>query len=98
MDYRQPHEVLLFFGKGRNWEQGNKDCLVAQQQYYYQLQLEGKVLRTGLQVHETGLFVSLFVDSDAALFAILEQDPALREEVAEVLQAIPLATGIREAI
>ncbi|TWW00779.1 hypothetical protein [Chitinophaga pinensis] len=98
MDYRQPHEVLLFFGKGKNWGRGNKECLVAQQQYYRQLQLEGKVLRTGLQVHETGLFVSLFVDSDATLCAILEQDPALREEVAEVLQAIPLLTELREAV
>ena len=98
MDYRQPHEVLLFFGKGKNWAQGDKGSLAAQQQYYRQLQQEGQVLRTGLQVHETGLFVSLFVTSDAALCAILEQDPALRDGVAEVLQAIPLLTDIRETV
>jgi hypothetical protein len=98
MDYRQPHEVLLFFGKGRNWVEGNNACLADQRRFYQQLQQDGKVLRTGLQVHETGLFVSLSVLSDADLCAILAQDPAIKEGVAEVLQAIPLLTEIREAV
>lgn len=95
MDYRQPHEVLLFFGKGKKQGPGDSACLTAQQEFYEQLQREGKVLRMGLQVHGAGLFVSLFVASDVELCAILEQDPAVRADVAEVLQAIPLKLGIR---
>lgn len=98
MDYRQPHEVLLFFGKGKKPRQDDSACLAAQQQYYAQLQREGKVMRTGVQVHEAGLFVSLFVQSDVELCNILEHDPAVRAGIAEVLQAIPLLTEIREAV
>lgn len=91
MNYKQAHGVLLFFKKGKNWSREDRvTCLAAQKEFYYQLQQQGKVLQTGQLVHEGGLFVSLSVLSDTELCMILENDPAIRAEVSQVIHAVPL--------
>jgi len=91
MNYGQPHGVLLFFNRGRNWSRDDrKACLAAQAEFYHQLQQQGKVLQTSQLVHEEGLFVSLSISSDAELCSILADDPALRAEVSQVIHAVPV--------
>jgi len=91
MNYGQPHGVLLFFGKGMQWTSERRIiCLDAQQAFYLRLQQEGKVTNIGRQIHEAGLFVSLSITSDAELCTILDGDPAIREEVVQVIQAVPV--------
>jgi hypothetical protein len=91
MNYGQPHGVLLFFNKGMNWEcECRTACLIAQQKFYHSLQQQGKVLQTGQLVHGAGLFISLSISSDSELCAILENDPALKAEIVEVVHAVPV--------
>ncbi|MCF6406490.1 hypothetical protein L3C95_26575 [Chitinophaga filiformis] len=93
MNYGQPHGVLLFFAKGRNWpREDRKACLAAQKEFYHQLQQQGKVLQTGQQIHEECLFVSLSISSDAELCAILANDPAIRAEISQVIHAVPFTS------
>jgi hypothetical protein len=91
MNYGQPHGVLLFFKRGKNWACENRAaCLAAQKEFYEQLERQGKVLQTGQLVHEGELFVSLSILSDAELCTILENDPAIRTEVSQVIHAVPV--------
>jgi len=91
MNYGQPHGVLLFFDKGRNWSrEDRKTYLAAQTAFYTQLQQAGKVLQTGQLVHEEGLFVSLSISSDTELCTILANDPAIVAEVSQVIHAVPV--------
>jgi len=91
MNYGQPHGVLLFFNRGRNWSREDRTAyLAAQTEFYGQLQRQGKVLQTSQLVHEEGLFVSLSISSDAELCSILADDPALRAEVSQVIHAVPV--------
>lgn len=90
MNYGQAHGVLLFFGKGKNWSRKDRTiCLAAQKEFYDRLRGQGKVLQTGQQVHEDGLFISLSILSDTELYSILENDPAIREEITQVIHAVP---------
>ncbi|SHM17169.1 hypothetical protein [Chitinophaga sp. CF418] len=91
MNYGQPHGVLLFFNKGRNWSREDRKAYLAEQmEFYYQLQQQGKVLQTGQLVHEEGLFVSLSISSDTELCSILANDPAIQAEVSQVIHAVPV--------
>lgn len=91
MNYGQPHGVLLFFKKGKNWASEDRAaCLAAQKEFYGQLEQQGKVLLRGQLVHGEGLFVSLSILSDAELCTILENDPAISTEVSQVIHAVPL--------
>lgn len=91
MNYGLPHGVLLFFDKGKNWQRDNREeYLSAQKEFYDRLEQEGKVLQRGQLVHESGLFISLSIVSDAELCTILDGDPAVREEVSQVIHAVPV--------
>ncbi len=91
MNYGQPHGVLLFFKKGKNWTcEDRAACLAAQKEFYDELGQRGKVLQRGRLVHEDELFVSLSILSDTELCTILENDPAIRTEVSQVIHAVPV--------
>ncbi|PWV48243.1 hypothetical protein [Chitinophaga sp. S165] len=91
MNYGQPHGVLLFFKKGKNWASENRAaCLAAQKEFYDELGQRGKVLQRGQLVHEDELFVSLSILSDTELCTILENDPAIRTDVSQVIHAVPV--------
>lgn len=91
MNYGQPHGVLLFFNRGKNWSREDRTAyLAAQTEFYGQLRQQGKVLQTSQLVHEEGLFVSLSISSDTELYTILANDPAIQAEVSQVIHAVPV--------
>ena len=90
MNFSNPHRVLLFFEAGPCWQQQHPSaCLQEQWTYYEGLQQQGKVGELGTPAHGPGIFVTLSVSSDAELELILQQDPALQQQVLQVQLAYP---------
>ncbi|GAA0546511.1 YciI family protein [Chitinophaga japonensis] len=88
MNYQQPHFVILLFGKGENWkEQGND--LAAHAAYYHRLREEGKMIFSGKLMSRPEKIMMVRVDSDTELEAMITNDPGVREQVLEVVEAIP---------
>jgi uncharacterized protein YciI len=90
IDYKNPHQVMLFFEQKQHKDKApGKACLMQQQEYYNGLKANGKVTMSGDLYNQSKIFVILSVSSDTELEEIINNDPALRQNTSELVRAMP---------
>jgi uncharacterized protein YciI len=86
--YKQPHHVMLFFEEKGNMNE-QQQCISEHVNYYESLKNDGKVLINGSFWNQPRNFVILYVMSDTELEQIINNDPAIRGNVLELVRAMP---------
>lgn len=86
--YKEPHRVMLFFEEkeGNSIEQ---PCIKERVNYYENLKNKGKVLMSGNFWNQARNFIILYVSSDTELEQIIDNDPAIRHNIFELVRAMP---------
>ncbi|RKR81522.1 hypothetical protein BDD43_1669 [Mucilaginibacter gracilis] len=93
IDYKNPHQVMLFFEqKQPKNKTENSECLTQQLNYYQKLKSNGKVTVSGDLYNENKIFVILTVSCDSELEDIINNDPALKQNISELVRAMPFVT------
>ncbi|HEY9197233.1 MAG TPA: YciI family protein [Mucilaginibacter sp.] len=85
--YKNPHHVMLFFEK--NEINVTDTCMDQRVNYYENLKNDGKVVLSGDFWNQPRNFVIVHVTSDTELEQIINNDPAIRENVLELVRAMP---------
>lgn len=85
--YKEPHHVMLFFEE----KEGNieQPCINERINYYENLKNKGKVLMNGNFWNQARNFIILYVSSDTELEQIIDNDPAIRHNIFELVRAMP---------
>lgn len=86
--YKDPHHVMLFFEEISN-SADNQQCLADRMGYYDNLKSNGKVVISGNFWNQDKNFVIVSVSDDDELVQIIENDPAIRQNVLELIKAMP---------
>ncbi|SEN55746.1 YCII-related domain-containing protein [Mucilaginibacter gossypiicola] len=86
--YKDPHHVMLFFGEIGN-PADNQQCLADRRGYYDNLKSNGKVVISGDFWNQDKNFVIVSVSNDNELVQIIENDPAIKQNVLELIKAMP---------
>jgi len=90
IDYKNPHQVMLFFEeKQRKNKTKTEICLAQQINYYDMLRSCGKVVMSGDLYNQHKFFVILNVSCDTELEDIIDNDPALNQNISELVRAMP---------
>lgn len=85
--YKNPHRVILFFEEKAVMD--DQECILAHINYYESLKSNGKVLMSGNFWNRAGNFVIVQVTSDDELVEIIDNDPAIRQNALELVNAMP---------
>jgi uncharacterized protein YciI len=86
--YKNPHHVMLFFEEKESRSK-QQQCITDRISYYENLKSAGKVLLSGDFWNQTQNFVIVYVSSDTELEQIIDNDPAIRHNVLELVRAMP---------
>lgn len=86
--YKDPHHVMLFFEEVSN-QRDNEQCLTERIGYYDNLKNNGKVVISGNFWNQDKNFVIVLVSDDNELVQIIENDPAVKQNVLELVKAMP---------
>jgi uncharacterized protein YciI len=86
--YKDPHHVMLFFEEVSNPAK-NEQCLTERKGYYDNLKNNGKVVISGNFWNQDKNFVIVLVSDDNELVQIIENDPAVKQNVLELVKAMP---------
>ncbi|QEM04838.1 hypothetical protein DIU31_015445 [Mucilaginibacter rubeus] len=86
--YKDPHHVMLFFQEIDSLAD-NEQCLVDRNGYYADLKSNGKVVISGSFWNQDRNFVIVSVSDDNELVQIIENDPAIKQNVLELVKAMP---------
>ena len=86
--YKEPHHVMLFFEEKGNMND-QQQCISEHVNYYENLKNDGKVLINGSFWNQPRNFVIVYVASDTELEQIINNDPAIRNNVLELVRAMP---------
>jgi uncharacterized protein YciI len=86
--YKDPHHVMLFFEEINN-AANNQQCLTDRIGYYDELKSNGKVVISGNFWNQDKNFVIVSVLNDDELVQIIENDPAIKHNVLELVKAMP---------
>lgn len=86
--YKDPHHVMLFFEEIGSLAD-NEQCLVDRNGYYADLKSNGKVVISGSFWNQDKNFVIVSVSDDNELVRIIENDPAIKQNVLELVKAMP---------
>jgi uncharacterized protein YciI len=86
--YKDPHHVMLFFEEVSN-PADNEQCLTDRVGYYNDLKSNGKVIISGNFWNQDKNFVIVSVSDDNELVQIIENDPAIKQNVLELVKAMP---------
>lgn len=90
IDYKNPHQVMLFFEqKQPDNRSKNERYLIQQLDYYEMLKANGKVTVSGDLYNQHKIFVILTVSNDTELEDIISNDPALKQNISELVRAMP---------
>jgi hypothetical protein len=90
IDYKNPHQVMLFFEQKQPANKLKLEHSFAQQLAYYEmLRCDGKVTMSGDLYNQHKFFVILAVSCGAELEDIINNDPAVKQEICEVVRAMP---------
>jgi hypothetical protein len=90
IDYKNPHQVMLFFEQKQPVNKSNSERYLAQQLNYYEmLRSYGKVTISGDLYNQHKIFVILSVSNDDELEDIINNDPALKQNISELVRAMP---------
>ncbi|NOW97256.1 YciI family protein [Mucilaginibacter sp. SG564] len=86
--YKAPHHVMLFF---QEKEIANTQHAFVNERisYYENLKNMGKVLLSGNFWNQARNFIIVYVSSDTELEQIIDNDPAVRNNVFELVRAMP---------
>jgi uncharacterized protein YciI len=83
--YKNPHHVMLFFEE----KQVNDTCMAERIIYYQHLKNAGKVLLSGNFWNQARNFVIVDVASDMELEQIIDNDPAVKQNILKLVRAMP---------
>ncbi|WP_121810868.1 YciI family protein [Mucilaginibacter kameinonensis] len=86
--YKDPHHVMLFFEEISN-ATNSQQCLTDRVGYYDELKSNGKVVISGNFWNQDKNFVIVSVSNDDELLHIIENDPAIKQNVLELVKAMP---------
>jgi uncharacterized protein YciI len=86
--YKDPHHVMLFFEENSNNVQSHQ-CLSQRANYYENLKNNGKVVMSGSFWNQDKNFIIVYVSNDVELEQIIENDPAIQQNVLELVRAMP---------
>jgi uncharacterized protein YciI len=86
--YKDPHHVMLLFEEVNN-PADNEQCLTDRVSYYDDLKRNGKVVISGNFWNQGENFVIVSVSDDNELVQIIENDPAIKQNVLELVKAMP---------
>ncbi|WP_183560943.1 hypothetical protein [Mucilaginibacter sp. SP1R1] len=86
--YKNPHHVMLFFAE-KEITGAEPQCISERINYYESLKNAGKVLISGNFWNQARNFVIVYVSSDIELEQIIDNDPAIRQNVLELVKAMP---------
>jgi murein endopeptidase len=90
IDYKNPHLVMLFFEQIQPYNKAkNEQSFIQQMAYYEMLRSNGKVTMTGDLYNQHKFFVIVNVSCDSELEDILGNDPAIKQNVCELVRAMP---------
>jgi hypothetical protein len=89
IDYKNPHQVMLFFEVKGTDDTVCSSCLLQQHNYYRALKANGKVTLSGDLYNQRKIFVILSVSSASELEEIISNDPALQQKASELIRAMP---------
>ncbi|MEZ2338297.1 YciI family protein [Mucilaginibacter sp. RCC_168] len=90
--YKEPHHVMLFFEE-KEITNEQHTCIRERISYYENLKNMGKVLLSGNFWNQARnfiiVYVIVYVSSDTELEQIIDNDPAVRNNLFELVRAIP---------
>ncbi|PWK79987.1 YCII-related domain-containing protein [Mucilaginibacter oryzae] len=86
--YKNPHHVMLFFEQTNSAVNAHQ-CLSARANYYDDLKSNGKVVMSGNFWNQDKNFIIVYVSNDAELEQIISNDPAVQQNVLELVRAMP---------
>ncbi len=86
--YKAPHHVMLFFEE-ISCPEDSKQCLTDRIGYYDDLKSNGKVVISGNFWNQDKNFVIVSVSNDDELVQIIENDPAIKQNILELVKAMP---------
>jgi uncharacterized protein YciI len=86
--YKEPHHVMLFFEE-KQMTNVHPTCIKERINYYENLERLGKVLLSGNFWNQARNFIIVYVSSDTELEQIIDNDPAIRNNVFELVRAMP---------
>jgi len=86
--YKEPHHVMLFFEE-KETSNAQQTCINERISYYENLKKMGKVLLSGNFWNQARNFIIVYVSSDTELEQIIDNDPAVRNNLFELVRAMP---------
>jgi uncharacterized protein YciI len=86
--YKEPHHVMLFFEE-KEIINPQHTCINERIDYYENLKNMGKVLLSGNFWNQARNFIIVYVSSDTELEQIIDNDPAIRNNLFELVRAMP---------
>jgi uncharacterized protein YciI len=86
--YKEPHHVMLFFEE-KEITNKHQQCIKERINYYENLKNAGKVLMSGNFWNQARNFIIVYVSSDTELEQIINNDPAIRHNLLELVRAMP---------
>ena len=86
--YKEPHHVMLFFEE-KEITNAQHTCIKERINYYENLKNMGKVLLSGNFWNQARNFIIVYVSSDTELEQIIDNDPAVRNNLFELVRAMP---------
>ncbi|MBB6108938.1 YCII-related domain-containing protein [Mucilaginibacter lappiensis] len=86
--YKEPHHVMLFFEEKEILNEQHT-CINERINYYENLKNRGKVLLSGNFWNQACNFIIVYVSSDTELEQIIDNDPAVRNNLFELVRAMP---------
>jgi uncharacterized protein YciI len=90
IDYKNPHQVMLFFEQKQCADRSkNEACITQQVNYYEMLKAHGKVTISGDLYDQRKIFVIVSVSCDTELEDIINNDPAVKQNISELVRAMP---------
>lgn len=86
--YKEPHHVMLVFEE-KGTVNPQHACINERVNYYENLKNRGKVLLNGNFWNQAHDFIIVYVSSDTELEQIIDNDPAVRNNLLELVKAMP---------
>jgi uncharacterized protein YciI len=86
--YKNPHHVMLLF-EAKEATNNQQQYIIDHINYYENLKSDGKVLMSGNFWNQASNFVIVHVSSDIELEQIINNDPAIRHNMLELVSAMP---------
>ena len=87
--YKNPHHVLLLFEKKESINNQLQAYISDHINYYENLKTKGKVVISGNFWNQASKFIIVHVSSDTELEQIINNDPAICNNILELLSATP---------